>query len=67
MLRNLVPAASSYELQSLLAVLAGMDGLESGKVTLPGLKQAITAISYAQAYPVRQGQACFPFVWDIGI
>ncbi|GAB4816271.1 hypothetical protein N2152v2_003317 [Parachlorella kessleri] len=53
-LRNLVPAASSYELQSLLAVLVGMDRLESGKVTLADLKQAITAISFAQAYPTAE-------------
>ncbi len=53
MLRALSPGTSPYELHCILAVLAGLDGeAGNGKVTLAKLKQAILAISYAQAYPV---------------
>jgi hypothetical protein len=50
-LRALSPGISTYELHCLLAVLAGSGG-EAGKVTMAKLKQAIKAISYAQAFPV---------------
>lgn len=60
LLRSLNPSLDPTHLRCLLAVLAAKDGEAEGKVALPTLKQAVAALAFAQAFPVRKSMSSGP-------